>query len=234
MFSSPPPRRACVLALLLAAVPRPWIVLSGDSPAGAATMEAAVASGSLQGEVTLEKRRPARTAERYASSGGEQRDVQDIPVVVYLEGPMESAPPARPSGPLELVQQGEAFRPRLLVVPVGAKVLFPNADPVFHNVFSYSRPKRFDLGRYPKGEAKTVVFDRPGYVKVLCEAHKWMRAGVLVVENPYYAIVSDDGRFRIDGIPAGRHTVAVEHFDKRSKVDTDIPDGGTATITVTL
>ena len=86
---------------------------------------------------------------------------------------------------------------------MGATVSFPNGDPLFHNVFSYSRAKRFDLGRYPKGESKTVVFDKPGYVKVLCEVHKWMRAGILVVENPYHAVVQESGRFQFDEVPAG-------------------------------
>jgi plastocyanin len=191
------------------------------------------ATGSLEGEVTLPIR-ATRTAERYVSSTGAPREVQDVPVVVYLEGPVASAPPARASGPLEFAQRGEAFRPQLLVVPVGARVVFPNDDPLFHNVFSYSRPKRFDLGRYPKGESKAVVFDRPGYVKVLCEVHKWMRAGILVVENPYYAIVPPSGRFRIDEIPPGRYRVVVEHFERRSELDVEIPEGGPARIVVKL
>ena len=130
-------------------------------------------------------------------------------------------------------QQGESFRPTLLVVPVGATVTFPNGDPQFHNVFSYSRAKRFDLGRYPRGESKAVTFDKPGYVKVLCEVHKWMRAGVLVVDNPYYAIVPESGRFRFDGVPAGRYRVVVETFDRRAQADVTIPEGGAANVTLT-
>jgi plastocyanin len=190
------------------------------------------ATGSLQGLVTLPDRRGTRTGDRYQSTTGEARDVQDVPVVVYIAGPVPGSSPARPSGPLDLTQQGEAFRPTLLVVPVGATVRFPNGDPLFHNVFSYSRSKRFDLGRYPKGEAKTVTFDKPGYIKVLCEVHKWMRAGVLVVENPHYAILSDSGRFRFDDVAPGTYRVVAETFERRAQADVAIPDGGAATVTL--
>ena len=199
----------------------------------AAQPAATNARGSLEGDITM-PRSVARTAERYVSATGKPREVQSVPTVIYVMGPVASARPARASGPTEVVQRGEAFQPQLLVVPVGATVTFPNGDPLFHNVFSYSRPKRFDLGRYPQGESKTVVVDRPGYIKVLCEVHKWMRAGILVVDNPYYMIVPESGRFRIDGIPPGRYRVAVESFDRRSQVDVDVPEGGSARISVTL
>jgi hypothetical protein len=131
-----------------------------------------------------------------------------------------------------LAQRGEAFRPTMVVVPVGARVTFPNGDNLFHNVFSYSRPKRFDLGRYPRGEAKTVVFDKPGYVKVLCEVHKWMRAGVLVVDNPYYAVVETSGRVKLDGVPPGRYTLVLETFDRRAQAIVDVAPGVTARVTL--
>lgn len=175
------------------------------------------------------------TADRYVDDAGDPREIPRIPVIVRIDGAVASAQPARPSGPLEMAQQGEAFSQLMLVVPVGAAVRFPNGDPVFHNVFSYSKPKRFDLGRYRRGESKTVTFDRAGYVKVMCEVHKWMRAAVVVVDNPYYAVVPEDGRFRIDGIPAGRYRVLIEYFDRRSQVlDVDVPEGGSARIDGTL
>lgn len=202
-----------------------------DDPAHTAV--ARVAAGSLEGHVTLPDRRATRTGERYQSSTGEPREIQTVPAVVYIAGPVPGAGAARPSGPTDLVQQGESFRPTLLVIPVGSSVRFPNGDPLFHNVFSYSRPKRFDLGRYPRGESKTVTFEKAGYVKVLCEVHKWMRAGVLVADNPFYAVVPESGRFRFDGVPAGRYRVVAETFDRRAQADVTIPEGGAATVTLT-
>lgn len=193
----------------------------------------ASASGAIEGVVRLRNPSLQRTAERYVGAGGEPREVPAIPVVVFVEGPVRPGPEPRASGPLQIVQRNESFAPVLLAVPLGAEVRFPNDDPIFHNVFSYSRAKRFDLGRYRRGESKSVVFDRPGYVKVLCEVHKWMRAGVLVVDNPYYAIVGEDGRFRIDSVPAGRHQLSAESFDHRAQsVSLEVPEGGTARVEI--
>ena len=232
---TPPPSRGLrLLGIALAACAFAVITGTTAPPMRAAhgTTVARAGTGRIEGTVTLPDRRATRTSDRYQSSTGEARDVQDVPAVVYLLGAMPGTAAARPSGPLTLTQKGEAFQPSLLVVPVGARVNFPNGDPLFHNVFSYSRARRFDLGRYPKGEAKTVVFDKPGYVKVLCEVHKWMRAGVLVVENPHYTLLPDHGRFHLDDVPAGRHRVVVETFDRRAQAEVLVPEGGTATVTL--
>jgi len=112
-----------------------------------------------------------------------------------------------------MAQRDTAFEPGALVVPVGATVSFPNGDPFFHNVFSYSSPARFDLGRYPRGEAKDVTFDKPGIVKVYCEVHEFMRAIIVVTESPFAAVAEGEGRFRIAGIPPGTYTFVVWHPD---------------------
>jgi plastocyanin len=191
------------------------------------------ATGVIEGQVELSNEGPAKSAERYLGANGEARDVAKIPAIVFIEGRVPAAAAARPSGPLQMAQRNQIFEPHMLVVPVGASVAFPNRDPEFHNVFSYSRAKRFDLGRYRQGEEKKVVFDRPGYIKVLCEVHKWMRAAIVVVENPYYAQVSEAGTFRIDGVAPGRYRLTVEHFDKRSQVaEVDVRGGATTRLDV--
>ena len=231
-----PSGRVSLAALVLAAHVLTWqgvvdlTTLHGDAAPLARRWPVAAAVGRLEGTVTRPDRRATRTTERYQSSTGESRDVQDVPAIVYIVGPVPGAR-SQPLARLELAQRGEAFRPELVVVPVGATVSFPNGDPLFHNVFSYSRARRFDLGRYPRGESKTVVFDKPGYVKVLCEVHKWMRAGILVVDNPFHAVVQESGRFQIDDVPAGRYRVAVETFERRAQAEVQIPEGGTATVT---
>jgi hypothetical protein len=113
-----------------------------------------------------------------------------------------------------MAQRDERFVPHVLPVLVGAKVEFPNEDDVYHNVFSLSTaagPNGFDLGRYPKGESRTVTFERPGTVQVFCHIHSDMSATVLVLQNPYFAQPSDDRRYVIDEIPEGDYTIVGWH-----------------------
>ena len=77
---------------------------------------------------------------------------------------------------------------------------------VLRDVFSLRAP-RFDLGRYAAGRSKSVRFDRPGIVRVFCDIHSHMSAFVLVFSHPFYATTTDEGRYRIDGIPPGDYTV---------------------------
>lgn len=219
--------RFAVCAAVCAAIQIAMRVTSGDANPAAET-------GTIEGQVDVTTPARARAADRYVDvAGGQPREVPNVPGVAFIQGKLASEHQTRPSGALRIAQRGETFDPALLVVPVGAEVEFPNEDPFFHNVFSYSRPKRFDLGRYRSGESKRVLFDRPGYVKVLCEVHKWMRASILVVENPYYAVIGDEGRFRITDVPAGAQKLAIEFFDRRSQVtDVNVPTGGVAQVRV--
>jgi len=61
-----------------------------------------------------------------------------------------------------------------LKIRVGDVVEFKNVDPYFHNVFSLSDVKMFDLGSYPRGKSKTVKFDKPGRVEIECAIHPQM------------------------------------------------------------
>jgi plastocyanin len=99
------------------------------------------------------------------------------------------------------------FVPHVLPVVVGTKVAFPNSDEVRHNVFSPSPIKRFNLGTYPRGTTKYLVFDKPGVVDLLCNVHAEMSAYVVVIETPYVAQVARDGTFVLKDVPAGNYAV---------------------------
>lgn len=193
------------------------------------------AAGSIEGHVTFSRSNAARVANRYPGEGsGVSHRAGAVPAVAFIVGAVEGARPERAQHPT-LVQQDTAFHPPVLVIPVGTSVEFPNRDPFFHNVFSYSAPKRFDLGRFPRGESRTVTFDKPGVVKVYCEIHQWMRSAIVVVENPYHAQIGEDGRFTIEGIPPGRYRLAVWDFDRGQKlVDVTVPPSGPARVDVAL
>jgi plastocyanin len=111
----------------------------------------------------------------------------------------------------QVVQLGETFIPHVLPVVKGSTVEFPNQDPIFHNVFSLSGTKSFDLGRYPKGDSRSVTFDQPGIIPVFCHLHSDMSAIVMVLDNPYFAVPGPDGHYRIENIPAGTYTVVAWH-----------------------
>ena len=166
--------------------------------------------GAIRGR--LDVRRVARPAERrpeVAESGSTIiREPQDLRRgVIYLETAPRGAFEEREPGRATLDQQNETFVPHVLAVTVGTVVDFPNSDRTYHNVFSLSKAKRFDLGRYAAGHSKSVRFDRPGVVRVFCDIHSHMNAFVLVFTHPFFDITEPDGRFRIDNVPPGTYTV---------------------------
>jgi plastocyanin len=127
--------------------------------------------------------------------------------VVYLQtepGPEKAAQKA----PAEMAQKNVSFAPDLLAIRVGTAVDFPNLDDTYHNVFSYSKAKRFDLGRYRKEEKPaTIVFDKPGVVTVHCEIHDRMRGTILVLETPHFQKTDAAGHYRLEHLPAGHYTL---------------------------
>ena len=185
---------------------------------GAPIFHSNIHASDIYGQV---KRPPAQTKPERAISryrGAESQVAQEagedcvcnpgLFSVVYLTS--KNLPPivAPDSIPL-MAQKDKMFVPSVLAVGVGYTVEFPNLDPFFHNVFSYSKTKQFDLGRYPKGESERVTFDKPGIVKVFCEIHYSMRAYVHVLETPYFAASDEKGNFAIKNVQPGDYTLNI-------------------------
>lgn len=149
--------------------------------------------------------------------------------VVYLADSSAQGSPA--PDPVLLDQRGQRFIPRILAVVVGQVVEFRNSDNVFHNVFSYSPPKRFDLGRYPRGKSKRLTFQKPGLVQVFCDIHSDMRADIVVVPSGRFSYLDAQGHFRIDGVPSGKHSIVV-WLPRRGerRIEADVPGSGIATV----
>jgi plastocyanin len=127
--------------------------------------------------------------------------------VVYLEtaprGAFEQDEPVR----AVMDQRNETFIPHVLAITTGTTVDFPNSDRIYHNVFSLSKTRPFDLGRYAVGRSKSIRFDRPGIVRVFCDIHSHMNAFVLVFSHPFFSVTDAAGRYRIDNVPPGNYTL---------------------------
>ena len=192
---------------------------------------AAGADGVIRGSVEIRNSQLVTEA-RPASAGlgvAPRRPVEFRPAVVYLD--------SAPSGAFELPEPGRAamdqrdqtFVPHVLAVTVGTTVDFPNSDVTFHNVFSLSKTKAFDLGRYSRGKSKSVRFDRPGVVQVFCDIHSHMSAYILVFAHRYFAVTDQAGTFTIAGVPPGSYTLAVWHEGEvRDTRTVTIPEAGGA------
>lgn len=157
-------------------------------------------------------------------------------VVVYLDGAPGSGG-LQPETPVtaKLVQEDTHFTPEILIVPVGSTVSFPNEDPIFHNVFSLSRIKQFDLGYYPAGQTRTVKFDKPGVVQVYCHIHRDMNAAIVVTPNRWFTQPEKDGSFTLADVPAGTQEIVIWHksvgyFRKR----VEVPERGSTEFSVEI
>ena len=162
----------------------------------------------ITGRVTLPRERSAPVVnKRYeiVSRGGVIATNPPL-AVVYVEGVF---PPPDEPAVVSLPQKDLAFVPALLPVRVGTRVEFPNLDDTYHNIFSYSRPKRFDVGRYRPDERPipSQVFDVPGLVTLRCDIHEHMRGVILVLDTPHFVVTDDEGNFRLSGVPPGRHVL---------------------------
>jgi plastocyanin len=166
------------------------------------------AGATVEGRVELPKARPAPVqAKRYeiVTKAGVLSTEPPL-AVVYLEGNF-ARPASLPTK--EVAQRDLTFIPALLPIEVGTKVQFPNLDDQYHNIFSYSPAKRFDLGRYRPEERPipSVTFDQPGLVTLRCDIHEHMRGLILVLNTPYFVMSDTAGRFRLDKLPAGHYTL---------------------------
>lgn len=172
------------------------------------SMAAGYAEAVIEGRVALPKTRSTPVVNQRYEIVSKAGVISTNPplAVVYLEGEF---PTTNPPQTVQLPQKNLAFVHALLPVQVGTRVEFPNLDDTFHNIFSYSAPKRFDLGRYRPDERPipSQVFDVPGMVTLRCEIHEHMRAVILVLDTPHFVVTDAEGRYRLEGLPPGRYTL---------------------------
>lgn len=136
------------------------------------------------------------------------------------------------AGEYTMETRRKRFEPRVLVVPVGSTVDFPNRDPILHNVFSVSGGNAFDLGLVRRGEGGSHRFREAGVVRVFCNVHHSMVAYVVVVETPFYAVPEKDGDFVLEGLPAGPGTLTAWHERGEPVIRRVDPRDGPVTVAV--
>jgi plastocyanin len=209
----------------------PALLLS-QAPRGSAAV-----GGSIRGRVEL--RRAATPPERRPNvadlgSPAAVRDISDrLTSVVYMEDAPKA--PAVVPGHVVLDQRDERFVPHVLAITTGTIVDFPNSDRIFHNVFSLSKTRPFDLGRYAAGRSKAVTFDRPGIVRVFCDIHSHMNAFILVFNHPFFTLTDMDGRYRLDNVPPGTYNlVAWNEGVASGPQPVVVPEGGEAELDFAL
>jgi len=193
---------------------------------------AAARPGSIRGRVDV--RRPAAAIERrpgIADLGTPAgRDVPNLQrSVVYLESAPRGAFETSEGGRAVMDQRNETFVPHVLAITTGTTVDFPNSDKFYHNVFSLSKTRPFDLGRYASGASRPIRFDRAGIVRVFCDIHSHMNAYILVFNHPFFAMTDTEGRYRIENVPPGTYGVIAWNEGTSSEArPITVPDGGVA------
>jgi plastocyanin len=167
---------------------------------GIATLASTAAARTLSGQVLGQDGKPIANA------------------VVFVQEPASLHPAAASSAAI-MDQFNKTFVPEMLPIPVGTQVRFPNRDQIRHHVYSFSRPKRFELPLYKGEDAPPVLFDKPGVVKIGCNIHDWMSAIILVLPNDHFAVTKEDGTFTLPSLDAGAYTITAWHAQSRDKTE---------------
>ena len=204
------------------------------------TLTLPVWAGSISGHAIVTKRLTKRTVApvvydlrgttpRAAANDSEPANEFDRMVVILEGGSAKPKPPVT----VVLDQRGLRFDTDLMVIPIGSTVDFLNSDPIFHNVFSLSKAQPFDLGFYPRGQSRSVRFNRAGIVQVYCHIHANMYAAIVVTASPSFAKPGADGSFSWEGVPAGRYKLTAWHkIAGTYATEVSVPETGSIEVSI--
>jgi plastocyanin len=185
-------RRACLSLIFLAAI-------AGATPSPSVTSGEHIEPGSISGQLVL------------IEDGEVLGDGREFASAVVYFHPQDATTVPAAEQPHLMTTRRRQFDPRVLTITTGSEVIFPNEDPILHNVFSSSAGNAFDLGLYARSEGKTHRFDRPGLVRVFCNVHPAMSAHIVVLDTAHFISPDKHGRFRLSDLPAGPGRLTVWH-----------------------
>ena len=202
-----------------------------------AGVQSLIADGTVEGKLSVESMKPSPSRPGYLPSATKQPVLkpESAPAIVYLERDDGVYPRTKTNETARIRQSGYQFRPSMVAIQTGTKVDFPNLDDEFHNVFSCSKAKHFDLGRFRKEEASPeVLFNKPGVVKIYCEIHQHMRCFVVVLDTPWFVKTDPEGKFSLNNIPAGEYWLRIfQPSERRIQERVRVRDGQTNTFNFT-
>jgi len=139
--------------------------------------------------------------------------------VVFVQELPPGASAAQQERRAVMDQVDKQFVPHVLPVAVGTAVRFPNHDQIHHHVYSFSKPKTFEIPLYKGEETPPLVFDQVGAVTVGCNIHEWMHGVILVLPTPYFAVTDASGAFALRDVPPGRNSIAAWHEGAKAGVE---------------
>jgi plastocyanin len=173
----------------------PWILLGGESGG----------TGNVRGTITIGGRPTSDVVVSVEGLSPKQLNSQ------LLSGKFDKA---------VMDQRDVKFIPRVLAIRVGSTVDFLNSDKTFHNVFSTSEAKRFDLGLYSPGRSRAVTFEKPGVVRILCHVHPHMEAFIVVKEHAFFGVTDKHGSYQLGNVPLGKYRLELWHPEFGTRVET--------------
>lgn len=200
------------------------------------SVRAVIAGGTVQGTLTIEAMKPPPSRPGYVAPLTKKpvQKPEAARAIVYLERDDEKYPPLNAGAEAVIRQEGYQFRPSMLAVRTGTRVVFPNMDDEFHNVLSYSKPNNFEVGQHRKEEKpRGEIFKKAGVVKIYCDIHAHMRCFLVVLDTPWFTTTDEAGKFALKNIPPGEYWLRVfQPSERLMQQRVTVTEGKTTTVNV--
>lgn len=183
--------------------------------------EMTVKNGSvIRGTITYGKAQPGPIAAGQPECGPQVDDPNVTVIngrlanaVVLLKGVKRGKPFLASQRNVLSDQRKCVFKPHVALVAEGGEITFRNSDPAMHNV-KVSNPAmrlNFNEGLAKQGDTMTKKFPKAGKTSMACAAHSFMKAHIVVMDNPYYAVTDANGQFALTDVPPGSYKIEVWH-----------------------